>query len=287
MKIISDIERHLENYEKIDIFFDAYSFTTENISGYIKYFDLKNKSLLTVGSSGDQVINASLEGCEDITVCDICPLTKYYYYLKVASLLVLNRDLFMKFLCETNYNLENNPYLYNRQTFDSIKSTLKKLDYDSYYVWEYLFMNYNKFDLNRLFRNDITMKDTIVHCNNYLKNDNNYKHIKSLIMNTNVKFITNDISKEKYDRYFDNIWLSNVAHYLSGEQIVNMFYNTENVLNENGKMLLCYYWNADMSFRDFIIDEFEYIESKKEIIPGISTYQDNGILLYEKTKRLH
>ena len=35
-----------------------YKFTTENISGYIKEFDFKNKSLLTVGSSGDQVINA-------------------------------------------------------------------------------------------------------------------------------------------------------------------------------------------------------------------------------------
>ena len=30
-----------------------YKFTTENISGYIKEFDFKKKSLLTVGSSVD------------------------------------------------------------------------------------------------------------------------------------------------------------------------------------------------------------------------------------------
>lgn len=34
-----------------------YPFTTENISGYINNFDLSNKTLLTVGSSGDQIIN--------------------------------------------------------------------------------------------------------------------------------------------------------------------------------------------------------------------------------------
>lgn len=58
-------------------FFRPYPFTTENISGYIKEFDLKNKSLLTLGSSGDQVINAALFNCRNIHVIDICPFTKF------------------------------------------------------------------------------------------------------------------------------------------------------------------------------------------------------------------
>ena len=37
-----------------------YPFTTENITGYINNFNLYQNTLLTVGSSGDQVINASL-----------------------------------------------------------------------------------------------------------------------------------------------------------------------------------------------------------------------------------
>ena len=48
-----------------------YPFTTENISGYIDNFDLEGKSLLTVGSSCDQIYNASLKGCKDITILDI------------------------------------------------------------------------------------------------------------------------------------------------------------------------------------------------------------------------
>ena len=37
-----------------------YPFTTENINGYINNFNLYDSSLLTVGSSGAQVINAIL-----------------------------------------------------------------------------------------------------------------------------------------------------------------------------------------------------------------------------------
>ena len=109
MDIIREVENHLNNEKEYNSFFNIYSFTNENISSYIPFFDLKNKSLLTVGSSCDQVLNASYSGCEDITVCDVCSLTKYYYYLKIASLLELNRDEFLKFLCETYNGIEKNP----------------------------------------------------------------------------------------------------------------------------------------------------------------------------------
>ena len=58
-----------------------YSFATENVAGYIDYFDFENKSLLTVGSSGDQVLNAFYNGARDITLFDINEYAKYYVYL--------------------------------------------------------------------------------------------------------------------------------------------------------------------------------------------------------------
>lgn len=48
-----------------------YCFTTENINEYIDRFNLEGKSLLTVGSSSDQVLNAHFLGCNDITLIDI------------------------------------------------------------------------------------------------------------------------------------------------------------------------------------------------------------------------
>ena len=86
--------------KNLDEYHYIYPFTTENIAGYINEFDLENKRLLTVGSSSDQVINASLKNTKDVTLIDINPYTKYYFYLKVASLRSLNKDEF--------YNLIDN-----------------------------------------------------------------------------------------------------------------------------------------------------------------------------------
>ncbi len=43
----------------INDFEEIYYFTTENIAGCIDFFDLKDKSLLTVGSLGNKIINAA------------------------------------------------------------------------------------------------------------------------------------------------------------------------------------------------------------------------------------
>ena len=283
MNIINDIDKRLNMDINANIFFDIYSFTTENINGYIPYFDLKNKSLLTVGSSADQIFNASLEGCNDITVCDICPLTKYYYYLKLSSLLLLNKEEYLKFLCQKYYDLEHNPYFLNKKTFYKIKNSLKLLDYDSYYIWDYLFNKYNNNQIEKLFRHDINIKEDIIHCNNYLKNNKYFKHLKNSIQKTNVNFINGDVTNYNYNRQFDNIWLSNIAHYLDGEGLVKLFLNNEKSLKENGKMLLCYYWNKNTLVGHHTIIEFDYIDNKDLIvIPGVTPYEDNSIILYNK-----
>ena len=69
-------------------FEEIYPFTTENIAGYIDYFDLQDKSLLTVGSSGDQIINAAFKRAKDITLLDINPYAKYLIKLRIKNLRV-------------------------------------------------------------------------------------------------------------------------------------------------------------------------------------------------------
>lgn len=78
-------------------FFKIYPFTTENIDGYMHNFDVFGKKSLTVGSSGDQVINLAMRGCLDQTVIDVCPNTKFYFYLKKAGLLELDYSEFLQF----------------------------------------------------------------------------------------------------------------------------------------------------------------------------------------------
>lgn len=286
MDIISRINEYLSNYHYNDNFFQLYSFTTENINGYMPHFDLKDKSLLTTGSSCDQAINASLLGCNDITVCDICPLTKYFYFLKLSALLVLKRQEFLNFLSMKINYIEYNKAFLDKSMFDRIKNTMKSLDYESYYIWEHIFNNYDKNDIEKLFRKDINILESIVYCNKYLMNDHNYNLAKKEIMNANIIFINDDITKLNINRTFDNEWLSNVPHYLDDSQIENMFNNCNRLLNDNGKILLCYFWNPSMTIKGFPIKYLSSIDFEKILIPGISkTDGDNSILIYTKHKQ--
>ena len=56
-----------------NVFESVYPFTTENISGYYPSLDLKDKDVLSVGSSGDQAFNAILCGAGKVTLMDISP----------------------------------------------------------------------------------------------------------------------------------------------------------------------------------------------------------------------
>ena len=283
MDILERIVEYLSNYHYNNDFFQLYSFTTENIDGYMDFFDLKDKSLLTTGSSVDQAINATLLKCNDITVCDVCPLTKYLFYLKFSSLLVLKRKDLLDFLCLRINNIEYNRDFLLKSTFDKIKFTMKSLDYDSYYIWEYLFKNYSSLDLKKLFRKDINNLESVVYCNRYLKNDYNYNLARQSLMDVKIVFINDDITKFITNRTFDNIWLSNVAQYLDDSEINIMIKNSDKLLNDNGKALLCYFWNSNIN--GFPINYSSDTESNKKIIPGISkTDGDNSILVYTKKK---
>lgn len=285
METLNRIEEYLSKEFFYDDFFQLYSFTTENINGYMSLFDLKGKTLLTVGSSSDQAINASLTGCNDITVYDICPLTKYFYYLKISSLLVLDREEFLKFLCKTKYQegREYNPHLLTKKTFNKIKNTLKYLDYESFYIWEHIFGNYSRKDIEKLFRRDINNLESIVYCNRYLKSDYNYYYTRQTIMNCLINFVNGDISKIIFNKKFDNIWLSNIAQYLKYNDVIDMVENVSNLLNIDGKILLCYFWNTSMTIKGFPIEALSSFNATKINIHGLSRKDDkNSILVYTK-----
>lgn len=72
-------------------FTKVYPFTTEKLASYFPAMNLENKSILTVGSSGDQVFNALVCGAGKITVFDINPNTSNFYKLKRERILSVPR----------------------------------------------------------------------------------------------------------------------------------------------------------------------------------------------------
>ena len=275
LEAIQKCEGHYINNNK---FFTIYPYTTENINGYINNFDLNNKSLLTVGSSCDQIINASLFGCKNITIVDICPFTKFYFYLKVAAIIVLNYNEFLTFFSYKNFTKlnEDNEFIFNLNTFQKLNSTLRLLDYESYLFWEELFSNYpGKTIRRRLFQHDEDTLKILKNTNLYISNEEWFNRTKKYITKIKTKFIISDIKDIELNNYFDNIWLSNIGKYISLEELKYTVHKMYSFLNENGRMLICYLYetNIDTKYKD----EWEEIYDLNKVFKTFEEYNLNLI----------
>lgn len=254
-------------------FVQIYPFTTENISGYIKEFDLNNKSLLTLGSSSDQVINASMFDCKDISILDICPFTKFYFYLKKAAILSLSYEEFLFFFCYRSFypHLKDNNDVFNKETFLKFKETLRLLDYESYLFWDELFSLYEPLKIRKeIFEYDEDKPSVLKVVNLYLKDELSFDKCRKSIKNINPKFIIGDIKNIKLDRNYDNIWLSNLGQYSEIEDLKNIVDSLFKNLNEEGKMLVCYLYQTtkDTEYRE----EWAKIYNLKEVYKVFNNY---------------
>lgn len=232
-----------------------YPFTTENINGYIDLFPLKNKSLLTVGSSGDQVLNAILKGCQDINVLDINPYTKYYYYLKVAGIISLDYDDFLEFFRFKDYPevFKDNYNVFNQNLYRNIAPILKKIDKESYLFWNHLFTSFSARDIRRyLFQMDEDRNETIIGCNLYLKSKTNYDILKSIVAKVKPNFINNSIFQYHFSKNYDNIWLSNIGAYLDIGEIQKITTLAKNGLSSSGNLMVSYLYDTT---KDTIYDK--------------------------------
>jgi hypothetical protein len=221
-----------------NVFSRMYPFTTENITGYIEAFTLKNKSLLTVGSSLDQTINSVMYGCKDITVIDICPNVKQFYYLKVAALLSLSYEEYMNFILKDEaFNLVN---------FKKVKDVLKIINSEAYYFWADLFLRNNAREIrNHYFFPTCQFLRILKAKNPYLQDEASYKMVSKLIGDVTPKFIESNIYDYEFKETYDNIFLSNLADWdFRGIEFNKLSIRLSKILNIDGQMLLAYVYNV-------------------------------------------
>lgn len=279
-----------------ETFFKVYSFTTENISEYIKYFDLINKKLLTVGSSGDQILNAYYYGARDITLFDINEFSKYYIYLKISAIISLDYLEFQKFFFKHGYDIDEDYYnknRFNKDIFNTFKSTLRLFDYEAYLFFDELFSNYslrNKSDY--LFDDDEDRNRVIRGFNIYLKDEESYNKLKNKLKSISFKFINGDIFKDNINGLYDNIFLSNLCTWYSINELKELIEKMDkNNLNINGSMLICYLYYTNFYNNEYnqnyhkIYDMKHTREYLKKYITEHHQIKDGRSKLWEEEKK--
>lgn len=280
-----------------------YPFSTENISGYIELFDLKDKSLLTVGSSLDQAISAALYGCKDITVLDLNPYIKEYYYLKETAIEQLSLEEFFEFFSYHSYPtlFRTNRKTFSKEKYNQIAESLSKKDYESYLFWRKL-LKYNsgiKIRQN-LFSKDEDQYRIQSHKIPYLKDEENFNKTKEVLQNVKIKFITGNINEITLEKQYDNIFLSNLADYQAISKTKKLYEKLINNLTEEGKIMISYMYRTTydsvydpdtIEFYDlsntlpyFANATLETFQGIKGLIFETEEYKDS-VLTYQKTKK--
>ena len=275
-------------------FSKIYPFTTENISGYIDYFDFDNKSLLTIGSSGDQVLNAFYNGARDITLFDINEYAKFYVYLKIAAIMSLSYKEFKAFFFRQGVTpFIRNQHMFSPDLYNKTKDNLRLLDYESFLFFDELFTLYEPTDIReRLFDDDEDRNKVIKGFNNYLQDEMSYNRLKSVIRKISFKYVYGDIFTDDIDRSFDNIILSNLCTIKSIEQLKELLIRLDkNNLNRGGSIQLGYLWDASFDDEEFQDDWKEIYkmpiakDKLKEFISEVHDVLGSRDILWEENKK--
>lgn len=203
----------------------VYHCSNERLNAYFKDLNLNNARIATVGSSGDQVLNAIFYGAKDITLMDANIFTRAYFEYKTAMIKNLDYAKFMSILgtfkmfnWKTYAKISHDITPRSRRFFDELM--LNQDDHGHDYDEGYL--------TDSLIRNNLFHTPCEDHKNEeenlFYNNEKYYNKLKNLLIEHDFKLtIINADLKEfpsKLKGKFDYIFLSNIYEYIDKEAIV-------------------------------------------------------------------
>lgn len=241
-----------------------YLFGTEDMRTYYKEYG-SPENFLTIGASGDQLLNAILLGAKKIDVFDSNPLSKRGCALKVGAFKKLSKKDFLKFYRGFSVGI-----------FDRFSGSLNEKDYA---YWNSLYELKSANDIaNHLFTYKRLQSEIIKRMNPYL-DDANYEKLKSLIENVEINYIDADLYSlpEHLDgKTYDGINLSNIYEYIvfgtkTNETEVRAFHEfiMKEIyphLNKGGKAMIAYLYAFNDEVKKFV-DEL-YLEHPDKFLPS-------------------
>ena len=260
----------MKGFEKV------YLFSNENLGTYYKRLNLNGKKVLTVGSSGDQILYSLYNGADEVVCYDICPLSKYYFDLKVACIKNLSFEEFNKLI-------DLSKMIFSEEVYAKVSHDIKG---ESRLFWDSLYLdgfNDYDYDINRLhwklLSNDV-----------YTNNKQIYNEIqRKLKAGVKVKHISGDIRNmpQKFaGKKFDAIMLSNIAHYVKNwnenkselegqKQFNDLIYKLQSILSKGGFIQIDYAYNDRLKRYKKYADVYG-----KDKIKCATAYGNEGAIIY-------
>ncbi|MDO8507908.1 MAG: radical SAM protein [bacterium] len=280
-KLDSFFEEHLHETTgrpKFSEYNKIYSFTTENIAGYFPKFDFKEKSVLTVGASGDHLINAYLLGANNVKCFDINLLAQYFTELKVAYLKSHGLNTFKNFLMR-----DKGEEVLSYNNYNEVKGDI------SFQARYFFNQAYERFDFNgeklresEIFNNIYDEKQRKVSNNLYLENEVIYSKAQKRIKEGCYHWVSSSLKNlgQELDGHetFDLIILSNISDY------THLMFNTDDYLSEfknlivsvllgklktGGKIVFAYIYDFDSKNNSKKRNEINDHKRRKEVFGGI------------------
>jgi len=244
-----------------------YRTTNEKIDSY-QHFLRNRENVLSVISSGNQILNTIYEGGKNITGFDISTFPKYYLELQIAALNTFGLDDYIKFIYED----------IDDEKFDDMYDVLHPiLEKDSKIFWDGLL---NSFDISEIINSTLFSNETfnlrnVITRNAYLHSEEDYQKLRENMQQANLKYITGDIFSlgKQLDDNYDFINLSSIIYYKKISEYQNLLESLP--LTDNGEALT-YLYNVKM-----LIAEREHLSNC-----SFYSFNDNksGVMIYKKSK---
>lgn len=218
---INKLHDMVKSYQSQPGYSRVYFCTNERLDQLYNSIDFKDKTVLSVLSSGDQVFMANYAGAKSVDCFDVNILTKYYYYLRVWTIKI----------CGVFYpeQLLADDYEWLRKMLKYVKPKSKD-EREAYKFWKNLWQN--KFSFRGMLCN--------YNYNHNIMGDYFEKiHLEKYI-NSNINFYNIDIGDViNLDKKYDIVVLSNMLNWLGDnlDQMKQASQNVNKLLNDGGVAL--------------------------------------------------
>ena len=238
----------------------AYPFSNENLSKMFKYIPNNLNRVLTVGSSGDQFLNAVYYGAKDITVLDGNLFAKPYIDYKVAAIKNLTFEEFKYY-----FITKNDPFC--RAVYSKLFQDLPE---DSQVFFGTIFMDQrNSQDTYNAICNDDYIDEFQVYSDFYVKPEC-YARLKERLLDDDYKLEVINAEFSDFNKHFDGkydlVMFSNVYQYISLRKFGKVALPLcANHLTDNGVVQLHYDFGyslvpCNVKFQKWLKDKVSNIE---------------------------